>query len=116
MTDLIACLTGEKGASHVMSLVERKDWENVFLITSAPLKNFKCGKKVEFVEVDFSEPVSEVIDKIKKGLDGRINGFEVALNLVAGEGKEHMAILAALLKMGVGIRLVAVTKEGVREL
>jgi len=40
----------------------------------------------------------------------------VALNLVSGNGKEHMAILSALLKLGIGVRLMAVTKDGVREL
>jgi len=61
-------------------------------------------------------PVLEVISKIKDNLNGRIKGFEVALNIVSGNGKEHMAILSALLKLGVGIRLMAVTKEGIKEL
>ena len=42
--------------------------------------------------------------------------MEVAVNIVSGNGKEHMAIISALLKLGVGIRLMAVTKDGVREL
>jgi hypothetical protein len=49
-------------------------------------------------------------------LKDKIKGTEVALNLVSGTGKEHMAILAALLKLGVGIRLVALTKEGFKEI
>ena len=116
MTDLVACLTDEKGASHVLSLVEKNSWENVFLITNSPSKGLKCSRKIEMIEVDFSMPVLEVISKIKDSLNGRVNGFEVALNSVSGSGKEHMAILAALLKLGVGIRLMAVTKEGVKEL
>ena len=36
--------------------------------------------------------------------------------MVSGTGKEHMCVLAALLKLGVGVRLVALTKEGVQQL
>ena len=52
----------------------------------------------------------------KKSLDGKIYDLDVALNMVSGTGKEHMAILSALLKLGLGIRLMAVTKNGVVEL
>ena len=41
--------------------------------------------------------------------------METAVNLISGDGKEHMALLSALLKLGVGIRLIALTKEGVKE-
>ena len=118
MTDLVACLSsGEKSWAHVERLVKEQDWKNVFLITNDfGMKNFKQEKKVEFVVVDFQKPVSQLIEEIRKGLNGKITDFEVALNLVSGNGKEHMAILSALLKLGIGVRLMAVTKEGIREL
>ena len=118
MTDLIACISsGEKSWGHVARLIKEQDWKKVFVITDNSGKNsFKAEKKVEFVIVDFQKPVFELIDEIRNGLKGRISDFEVALNLVSGNGKEHMAILSALLKLGIGVRLMAVTKEGVREL
>ena len=118
MTDLIACLSSdEKTWGHVARLIKGEDWKKIFLITSDFVKkNFKSEKKVEFVVVDSQKPVSELIDDIRKGLHGKITDLEVALNLVSGNGKEHMAILSALLKLGVGVRLIAVTKDGVREL
>ncbi|MBI2130535.1 hypothetical protein HYU10_02080 [Candidatus Woesearchaeota archaeon] len=115
MTDLVACMTDEKGSKHVQSLVNNYEWGSVFLITNAD-NGLSFNKKIEYVRIDFDRPVSQVIEDIKKCLNGKINDFEVALNLVSGSGKEHMAILAALLKLGVGVRLMAVTKEGVREL
>ena len=36
-------------------------------------------------------------------------------NFVSGMGKEHMALISALLKLGVGIRLMALTKNGIEE-
>ena len=118
MTDLIACLSsGEKSWAHVDRLIKERDWKNVFLITNEfGKKNFKSQKNVEFVVVDFQKPVFELIEDIKKSLKEKITDLEVALNIVSGTGKEHMAILSALLKLGVGVRLMAVTKDGVKEL
>ena len=118
MTDLVACLSsGEKSIVHVERLVNEQDWSNIFLVTNELGKtSFKSGKKINFITVDFQKPVSLLIEDIRKGLSGKLTDFEVALNLVSGNGKEHMAILSALLKLGVGVRLMAVTKEGIREL
>lgn len=118
MTDLVACLSsGEKSWAHVDRLIKEQDWKKVFLITNDfGKKNFKPDKEAEFIEVDFQKPVFELIEDIRRGLNGRLTDLEVALNIVSGNGKEHMAILSALLKLGVGVRLMAVTKEGVREL
>ena len=118
MTDLVACLSsGEKSWSHVERLVRGQDWSNVVIITNEfGRKNFKSPKEAEFVVVDFQKPVFELIQDIQKGIKGKLTDLEVALNIVSGNGKEHMAILSALLKLGVGVRLMAVTKEGIREL
>lgn len=118
MTDLVACLSGgEKSWLHVQRLISGMEWKNIFLITNGFGKeNFKPEKKVNFVVVDFQKPVFSLIDDIRKGLNGKIYDLEVALNLVSGTGKEHMAILSALLKLGIGVRLIAVTKEGIKEL
>jgi len=118
MTDLIACISsGEKSWAHVERLIKEENWSRIFVITNDfGKKNFKSEKKAEFIVVDFQKPVFELIEEIRKGLKDRITDLEIALNLVSGNGKEHMAILSALLKLGVGIRLMAVTKDGVKEL
>ncbi len=118
MTDLVACISSdEKSWGHVERLINEEDWQKIFIITDDHgKKTFKAEKNVEFVAVDFKKPVFELIEDIRNGLKGRITDLEVALNIVSGTGKEHMAILSALLKLGVGVRLMAVTKEGVREL
>jgi len=118
MTNLVACLSsGEKSWAHVARLIKEHDWKNIFLVTNDfGRQNFKAEKNAEFIVVDFQKPVFGLIEDIMKGLKGKITDFEVALNIVSGSGKEHMAILAALLKLGVGVRLMAVTKDGVKEL
>ena len=41
---------------------------------------------------------------------------EVALNIVSGTGKEHMALLSALIKCKVRFKLMSLTKEGIKEM
>ncbi len=118
MTDLIACLSSvEKSWTHVERLLKEGDWSKAIIITNENGRTaFKPSKNTDFVVVDFQKPVFELIEDIKNGLKGKTTDLEVALNLVSGSGKEHMAILSALLKLGLGIRLVAVTKDGIKEL
>jgi hypothetical protein len=118
MTDLIACLSAsEKGRVHVQKLVDGKDWANIFLVTTPDSKsNFKCAKKVSYVIIDEKASASDIIKQIQSQLNGKLNDLEVALNLVCGTGKEHMALISALIKLGMGIRLMAVTKDGVCEI
>ncbi|MDP6641997.1 MAG: hypothetical protein QGF74_01280 [Candidatus Nanoarchaeia archaeon] len=117
MTNLIACLSTGKGTwGHVSRLIQDGEWENIYLITNDFGKeNFSNEKKAELIVINPIKPVKELITELETKLKGKTDG-EIALNLVSGSGKEHMAILSALLKLGVGVRLVGLTKDGVEEL
>jgi len=127
MTSLIACLSSGKGTwSHVSQLIEKQEWDKIFLITNDfGVKNFQpkikkqedsdSSQKLEYVLIDSKKYLSEITNDIKKQLKGKINDTEVALNLISGTGKEHMAVLSAVLKLGLGIRLVSLTPDGVKE-
>ena len=54
----------------------------------------------------------EIIEKLKN----KIEGSEVALSIASGTGKEHMALISALLALPVGIKFVVLTREGIKEL
>ncbi len=118
MTCLVACLGAGKGTwTYVNKLMESESWDNVFLITNEFGKeNFKPRASVTLVVVDDSMPLKSLVEDIVSKLRNNISGTEVALNIASGTGKEHMAILSALLKLGLGIRLVAFTEEGVVEI
>ncbi len=118
MTDLIACLSSGKGSwNHIALLIKEESWGNTFLVTNEFGKeNFKAGNNIQFIVVDFQKQVFELIKDIKEQLKGKVNGIDVAVNLVSGTGKEHMAIMSAILKMGLGIRFVAATQSGVKEI
>ena len=120
MTQLIAFLSTGKGTwGHVSRLIEGIDnqkWGNVLLLTNAYGKeNFKTASNVELIEIHEEMGIRELRDEIKEKLKDKISS-EVGVNFVSGSGKEHMALMSALMQLGVGFRLVAVTKDGAQEI
>jgi|SRR3989344_4977642 len=120
MSTLIACLSTGKGTwGHVSRLIQDGNFDNVLLITNEYGKeNFQKSENVELVAIKLEQGMKELRDEIYKNLKEKIkpDETEVALNMASGIGKEHMALLSALLKLGIGIRLMALTKEGIEEI
>lgn len=120
MPTLIACLSTGKGTwAEVSKIAQSQEWNKIFLITNQFGKeNYKPGKNTELVLVDSfpDTPTTIITDQIKKQLKDKITDFEVALNLASGSGKEHMAILEAVLQLGLNFRLVAVNRNTVEVL
>ena len=118
MTELVACLSTGKGTwGHVSRLIQEKPWDKVILITNEYGKeNFNKDEKTEFIVINPNRGISELRDEIQEKLKAAIKGTEVAVNFVSGVGKEHMALVSALLRLGVGIRFMALTKDGAQEL
>ncbi len=119
MSELIVCLSTGKGTwGHVSRLIHDGEWEKIFLVTNAFGKeNFTPDKPAEFLVVDPNKEINELRDDIYDQLRSKVKSGEVdiGLNMISGTGKEHMALMAAVLKLGIGIRLVALTKNGVEE-
>ncbi len=118
MTELVACLSIGKGTwGHVSRIIQDEKWEKVFLVTNDYGKeNFNKDNKTEFIVVNANQGLNELKEEIYTKLKELIKGTEVAVNFVSGAGKEHMALMSALLKLGIGIRFIALTKEGIQEL
>ncbi len=119
MTILIASLGAGKGSwTYIIELVKKQEWEQVMLVTNSfGAERFSVpGRELAFVIIDDTKEIPEITQQILTQLKGKSLGMEVALNIVSGTGKEHMALLSSLLKLGVGIRLVGLNKETVDEL
>jgi len=114
MVELVANLsTGKDTWGHVNRLIESGKWDKVYLITNEFGKeNFNKKDNVEFLIIDSNQGLCELRDFLYKELKEKVKSSEIGLNLVSGSGKEHMALLSAVLKLGVGIQLVAMTKGG----
>jgi hypothetical protein len=118
MTELITYLSSGKGTwNYVVKLINEHSWDNIIVITdSFGEKSFKSNKKIDFVIIDSNKQLVSLAKDIKEKLTGKIKGIEIAVNFVSGDGKEHMALMSALLKLGIGVRFVALKPEGIEEI
>ena len=117
MPTLIACLSTGKGTwGHVSRLIKENTWDKVLLLTNEFGKeNFTIDDKTELILIDSSKGIQELAKEVQEKLKDKVKDLEVALNIISGTGKEHTALLSALQKLGLGIRFVALTQEGMKE-
>lgn len=108
MATLIACLSTGKGTwGHVSALIKQEEWDKIFLITNDFGKEkYSNEKAFELVIIDSNKKSEDLVEDINSALTGKILDTEVAVNLISGSGNEHMAVLSAILKLGLGVRLV----------
>jgi len=67
----------------------------------------------DFVEYDPNLPLVKLKKSLETKLKGKFEEMEVAVSIASGNGKEHMALLSALLSIPVGIRFTALTRDGI---
>ena len=107
MPTLLACLSSGKGTwTEVYRITQAQPWTKVFLITNAFGKENYKGPAAELILVDFMQDPPALVQSIVSQLTNKITDFEIALNLASGTGKEHMAILEAVMELGLNFRLV----------
>lgn len=115
--ELITLVSSGQGTwAQVSGLMKYGEWDKVIIIGDEFAKKFSHEKKFEFVKVDLNKNLKELKEEISKSLKGKINGIEVAVSIASGNGKEHMALISALVNLPVGIRFAALTKEGIIDL
>lgn len=115
--ELVALLSSGKGTwAQVSGLIKYGEWDKVIVLGDDFAKDFKHEKKFEFIKVELSKKIKELKEEFMKKLKGKIDGTEVALSIASGDGKEHMALISALINLPVGIRFAALTKDGVIDL
>jgi len=115
--ELVALLSTGKGTwAQVAGLMKFGEWEKVIVIGDEFAKKFTSDQEFEFVQVDLDKKLKDLRDDLSKKLKAKIKGVEVALSIASGNGKEHMALISALINLPVGIRFAALTKEGVIDL
>jgi len=111
--ELIALLgKGEGTWGQVAGVINHGEWDNIILLGDDSAKQFTNKKDFEFMEINNNLSITDLKDEISKKLKGKIKGTEVALSIASGEGKQHMALISALLSSPVGIRFTVLTKDG----
>ena len=118
MTELIAYLSTGKGSwGEVAGLISKDKFEKIYLLTNDFGKeNFNSNEKTELLVIDTNQNILGLRDQILTIIKSKINGTEIAVNFVSGSGKEHMSLVSALIKSGLGFRLVTADKGDIQEL
>jgi len=99
---------------QIKGIMNRIDSDKVIIVKDKKVSGFPTDARTDIVNVDASKSLLDLKEEIMKILKVKLSGdFEVALSLASGNGKEHMALISALLSIPVGIRLVAFTKKGI---
>ena|SRR3989344_1820180 len=115
--ELVALLSSGKGTwGQVAGLINQGEWDKIILLGGNFASKFESSKEFEFIEVDLDKKLVDLREEFSKKLSGKIKGTEVALTIASGDGKEHMALISALLHIPVGIRFAALTKNGIIDL
>lgn len=110
--ELVALLGSGTGTwGQITGVINHGDWEQIILIGNDFAKQFTSKKSFEFIEIN-SSGIIDLKNEILKKLKGKIKGTEVALSIASGEGKQHMALISALLSLPAGIRFTVLTKDG----
>ncbi len=118
MTSLVALLSTGKGTwAEVAKILKAHEWDKMYLVTNDfGARTFNRLPNMEFVLINPDEPMEKIIEEITKSLKEKIKDTEVALNFSSGTGKEHMALLSSMLKLGLGIRLVTMSEDKLTEI
>lgn len=114
----LVCLlsSGEGTWAQVSGLIKHGEWDKIILVGDDFSSQFQITDKkdkTEFVKVDFKKKLIDLKEELSKKLKNKFEGMEVACSIASGDGKEHMALISALISIPVGIRFTALTKEGI---
>ena len=111
--ELVALISTGKGSwGLINSLINKEEWDKIILVGEEYAKKFSPNKKSEFVVINFNQDVEKVKKEIMEKLRSKLQGIEVALCIDSGSGKEHIALISALINIPVGIKFVTLTETG----
>ena len=112
--ELVAFLGEDKSSwGQVTGLINKGEWEKIILVKAKSSEEYVPSKEADIISVDTSQSLIDLKEELIQKLKGKFDSFEANLSIASGTGKEHMALIAALLSIPVGIRLVVFTKNGV---
>jgi len=113
--ELVALLSTGKGSwGQVAGLMRKGEWQKIIILGAPFAKEFNVNDvPFEFVEYDQNKSLTDLKKELETKLSGKFDEMEVAVSIASGNGKEHMALLSALLSIPVGIRFTALTRDGI---
>lgn len=117
MMELVAFIGSDQETwGQVSGLVNHGEWSKIIIIKSSKVTTYPSIPNTQEIIVDTSKPIEELKSFLLTELKDSFAEFEASLSIASGTGKEHMALISALLAIPVGIRFVVYTKKGVQVL
>ncbi len=112
--ELVAFLGSDKDTwAQVTGLINHGNWDKIILLKNKSADSYASPRKAELISINSGLSLTELKKEIMNKLKGKLSELEAALSIASGNGKEHMALISALLSLPVGVRLVVFTKSGV---
>ena len=112
----LICFQGhdKENWAQLNALIKRGTWDKILIVKNKETESFTESENCIVLEINSNSPILELKDEIRQKLKAAIGrDFEVALSIASGNGKEHMALISALLSIPMGIRFIAYTKNGI---
>jgi hypothetical protein len=110
-------LTGKGSWAKVYSLLNKEQFDSIILLTNTYGKErFQPNNKTKVLEIDNEQPIKALKQALKVILKPEIKDIEVTINIDSGTGKEHTALICALIEIGVGINFITVENNEMIEL
>ena len=98
---------------QITGLINKGEWDKIILVKNSSTHNYPIPPKSKEIIVDSSMNLLDLKQDLQKKIKPHLSGLECALSIASGNGKEHMALISALLTLPVGISLTVFTKKGV---
>ncbi len=101
----------------ITRLIDSKLFSPIYILTNKPTDFFVADPLVKIIPITVSVPIADLqetmYDSLKVAFSkDKILDLDIALNIASGTGKEHTALLSAVIKLGYGIRLIEVDESG----
>ena len=113
-TDVLVCVLGSgKGSwGHIIRLITNGEWKDIYLISNDWGKEkFTPTKEVKWVVINNNMGFDLMYNTIKEALPDKRT---LALNIISGDGKVHMATIKAVKEKDAGYKIAVLTKEGLK--
>jgi len=124
MAHLIACLGNDKESwDTVNKVIQSEFFDKIYLITTESCErhyvkpHVKSGINITLVKLNLNNASEDLVPELyvilkKYFMQDKVQDLDMAVNISSGSGKEHSIVISTLMKLGYGIRLVDLDKNG----
>ncbi|MGV8141347.1 MAG: hypothetical protein ACP5NW_02815 [Candidatus Woesearchaeota archaeon] len=124
MAHLITCLGSGKGTwNELNKIIASGLFDKIYIVTNEfgeqnyVRPNVKEGVVITLIRLDFDKASEDLVPELylilkKHFMQDKVQDLDMAVNITSGTGKEHSIVISTMMKLGYGIRLVDLDKNG----